>query len=89
MDPLIPKWVSAQTTAKVATARIHQGMSTPDADWMVSDSRTPRNPIAPAAQNVANYASRFGIAADRARDIVLVTTLAAVPVLLIVNMLLV
>ncbi|HWG24602.1 AEC family transporter [Actinospica sp.] len=42
----------------------------------------------PAAQNVANYAGRFGIAADRARDIVLVTTLAAVPVLLIVNMLL-
>jgi predicted permease len=41
----------------------------------------------PAAQNVANYANRFGIAADRARDIVLVTTLAAVPILLIVNVL--
>lgn len=42
----------------------------------------------PAAQNVANYADRYGVAVSRARDIVLVTTLGAVPVLLVVSALL-
>ncbi|MCU1529901.1 MAG: putative permease [Frondihabitans sp.] len=41
----------------------------------------------PAAQNVANYADRFGVAVQRARDIVLVTALLAIPVLLVVSVL--
>jgi len=39
----------------------------------------------PAAQNVANYADRFGVAESRARDIVLLTAVLAVPVLLLVS----
>ncbi len=48
MDSRIPKWVSTHTIANVARAKIHHGMSTPDAVWMVSEIRKPRNPIAPA-----------------------------------------
>jgi predicted permease len=42
----------------------------------------------PAAQNVANYADRFGFAQSRARDVVLLTTLLAIPSLLIAAVLL-
>jgi malonate transporter and related proteins len=42
----------------------------------------------PAAQNVANYADRFGFAETRARDVVLLTTILAVPVLLVASLLL-
>lgn len=41
----------------------------------------------PAAQNVANYADRFGFAISRARDVVLLTTVLAVPVLLVASVL--
>ena len=44
----MPKWVSTHTIANVASAKIHHGTSTPEAVWIVSDSRKPRNPMAPA-----------------------------------------
>jgi predicted permease len=42
----------------------------------------------PAAQNVFNYAQRYGAAVPVARDVVLVTTIGAVPVLVVVAALL-
>jgi predicted permease len=42
----------------------------------------------PAAQNVFNYAQRYGRGVVMARDIVLITTVASVPVLLVVAALL-
>jgi malonate transporter and related proteins len=43
----------------------------------------------PTAQNVLNYASRYGTGVPLARDAGLITTIAAVPVLLVVSLLLV
>jgi malonate transporter len=43
----------------------------------------------PTAQNVLNFASRYGTGVPIARDAGLITTIAAVPVLLVVSLLLV
>jgi predicted permease len=43
----------------------------------------------PTAQNVLNFASRYGTGVPIARDAGLITTVAAVPVLLVVSVLLV
>jgi hypothetical protein len=43
----------------------------------------------PTAQNVLNFASRYGTGIPIARDAGLITTIAAVPVLLVVSLLLV
>ncbi|MCU1478195.1 MAG: rane protein [Subtercola sp.] len=42
----------------------------------------------PTAQNIFNYAFRFGVGVPVARDVVLLTTIAAVPVLLVTSALL-
>ena len=39
IDSLMPKWVSTHTMPNVASAKIHQGMSTPKASWIVVDTR--------------------------------------------------
>ena len=39
MDSLMPKWVSTHTMAKVASAKIHHGMSTLKASWIVLETR--------------------------------------------------
>ncbi len=43
----------------------------------------------PTAQNVLNFATRYGTGVPIARDAGLITTIAAVPVLLVVSVLLV
>ena len=39
MDSWMPKWVSTHTMANVASAKIHHGMSTPKASWIVVETR--------------------------------------------------
>ena len=39
IDSWIPKWHRAQTTAKMASAKIHHGTSVPVASWIVLEIR--------------------------------------------------